>query len=390
MRVAQQLGRDAAAPARPRPRAASRPARCRCGCRGGRCACPPPWCSRRTPRSARRWRSCGRRRAASPAPRGRAAPGRHAARSAAATARRRCAPCPATGRSSGCAAPRPRRPERTIASGVAASAKSASVARFTDDVGGLRRQHHGDQQGERIDESQFAARIGIGRGQRLEEAAHLLARHGARLAGRRLGGAVQRPDDWRASCRAHRRVCRRRQDRAPSMARARMSAAARRHPVRGGDRAAPQPVAARAGDPHGVICGLSRPGRAALLADRRLAGGRASPWSRSALALVPAAAERAAGRAAASCAAVRGRPAHRAHRRARPAAGARAAGRLAQRACWRSRPAGCRAAAGQRADARGDRDSLGEAEKRDLSAALRDALHRCAARVFDNPQLRDD
>ncbi|HME27438.1 MAG TPA: DUF2244 domain-containing protein [Acetobacteraceae bacterium] len=34
--------------------------------------------------------------------------------------------------------------------------------------------------------------------------------------------------------------------------------------------------------------------------------------------------------------------------------------------------------------------TLGEAEKRDLSAALRDALHRLRSPNFDNPQLRSD
>ena len=38
-------------------------------------------------------------------------------------------------------------------------------------VGGLRGQHDCDQQGERIDEGQFTARIGVGLGQRLNEAA---------------------------------------------------------------------------------------------------------------------------------------------------------------------------------------------------------------------------
>jgi uncharacterized membrane protein len=34
--------------------------------------------------------------------------------------------------------------------------------------------------------------------------------------------------------------------------------------------------------------------------------------------------------------------------------------------------------------------SLGEAEKRDLGRALRDALHRLRSPRFDNPQLRAD
>ena len=50
--------------------------------RPGRCACRPPSSARRRRRSAPRWPSCGRRRAALPAPRGCAAPRRRAARPA--------------------------------------------------------------------------------------------------------------------------------------------------------------------------------------------------------------------------------------------------------------------------------------------------------------------
>ena len=46
------------------------------GWRRGRRACRRPWRARRTPRSAPRWRSCARPRAALPAPRGRTAPRR--------------------------------------------------------------------------------------------------------------------------------------------------------------------------------------------------------------------------------------------------------------------------------------------------------------------------
>ena len=57
-----------------------RPARCRCGLPRGKYACPRRWWAGRRRCSAPRWRSCGRRREAVPAPRAPAAPARSAVR----------------------------------------------------------------------------------------------------------------------------------------------------------------------------------------------------------------------------------------------------------------------------------------------------------------------
>ena len=60
----------------PPPGAPSCPAPDRCGWRRERCVCRRRWSARQRPCSAPRWQSCGQRRAAPPAPPGRAAPGR--------------------------------------------------------------------------------------------------------------------------------------------------------------------------------------------------------------------------------------------------------------------------------------------------------------------------
>ena len=131
MRVAQQFGRDALQQslldlerglARRDPGAVAEPEDVRDR---------PPWCFRRTPRSAPHWLSCGRHRAATPGPRAAVAPVRRSVRATGATARPHCAPCPATTRGYGYGAQRPPPQARTIASGGDASRNSPSVARLT-------------------------------------------------------------------------------------------------------------------------------------------------------------------------------------------------------------------------------------------------------------------
>jgi hypothetical protein len=61
----------------------------------------------------------------------------------------------------------PSSPRASIFSGVSAMANSARVALFTP-VGGLRRQRHGDQQGEGVQMLKLALRIGLGARKRVK------------------------------------------------------------------------------------------------------------------------------------------------------------------------------------------------------------------------------
>ncbi len=143
----------------PRRRAPSCPAPGRCGWRRGRCACRPRWSVRRRRCSAPRWRSCGRRRAAPPARRGRAAPRRRARRAACAHSAMTFfalvlnSPMVLISRFS------PSSPSASIAAGVLATREQRARGLVDAHVGRLRRQHHRDQQLEGRRVVQFGGRL---------------------------------------------------------------------------------------------------------------------------------------------------------------------------------------------------------------------------------------
>ena len=157
---------------------------------------------------------------------------------------------------------------------------------------------------------------------------------------------------------------------------------ARRHRVRGGDRAAPQPVAARPASSDGVIgwsarwscCGSGCSARGRW---------RGSAWSRSALAIFLLRLNASRARASELCCCPRTRCGSCAPTGVAGGSSVccRSAGSTRR---WRSRPVGCRGCCWSRtACARRSRRRWGRREKRDLWAALRDAPAPAA-----QPQLR--
>ena len=120
-------------------------------------------------------------------------------------------------------------------------------------VGGLRRQHDGDQQREGIDEGQFAARIGVGLGQCFEE-----SRAPPRASWRAVCGALPwRDGAFVGMAMLVARSCSGGKGVPTAQPRYNQWMSRRSHSVRGGDRAAPQPVAAWAAILMAVICLLS-------------------------------------------------------------------------------------------------------------------------------------
>ena len=273
----------------------------------------------------------------------------------------------------------PSTPSRTIASGVRGLRQQRLGGAVDRDVGRLRRQHDGNQQRERIDEGQLAARIGVGLGQRLEEAAHLVAASWcvACAVSPWLGEVLSA---WQRLSRAHVRAARVCQRRGPAT-------------WSGVDREAtlfeavivPHRSLSPRGlrDPDGGDQPAVRADGAALLVDRRLAGGGVRcggdrPGD------LPAAAERQPGARQRTDTAVGKTTLRivRTDRRGRRKEHALSVGWL--NVALEEPP-------GQVPRlvlvARGVREeiatTLGEAEKRDLWTALRDALHRAA-----QPELR--
>ena len=391
MRIAQQSQRAPGAPAHPPPRAAWRLVRFRCGCRGGRCACPPPSCFRRKPRSARRSQSCVRRPAASPAPPARGAPRRHASRSAGATAPRRCAPCPATVRSSGCASRPHRRRGRTIASGVGGFGEQRLGGAVDRDVGRLGGQHHRDQQRKGIGEVSSLCGSGVTLASASRNPRTSAQRHRPRFAAPWPGGRVL--PAWQRLSRSHGPPGKGLQRRLDAL---HWEMEREAEQARGGTVFEAVIIPHRSLSPRGlriliaVICLLCGLTVLRFWLHRRLAGGsvqRVGDRHRG----LPAAAQRERARAS-ELVLLSEEAAHCAHRPDGPAAGTYAAGRLGSTWCWKSRPGRVPKLVAGRARGAARRSPRRWARRRSATWRPRLATHciRRAIPRFDNPQLRGD
>ena len=161
--------------------------------RPGRCACRPPWSAGRTPCSAPRWRSCARRPAAPPAPRGPAAPRRHARAisccDSAITFFALLRKSPIVRMMLAHLAPR-----RAPASFAACRRAANSARRRLVDagIGRLRRKHHGDQQREGVDVLELALRLRLDLGEAPEDLGDRRCIEPLRLRlGNALGGGLR-------------------------------------------------------------------------------------------------------------------------------------------------------------------------------------------------------